>query len=271
MNMKNRIYSLDSAKAIKARGFGYLNAIHYMAPARTSGKNLCSHASPKCIEACLGWFSGQAGMVANDADINSVRASRIEKAKRFMAARAEYMWDMAKATALAYRSAKAKRKKLCVRLNGSTDIAWEGVAITLDHAQAQWLARTMKKPVAPGRYKSLFELFSFLQFVDYTKNPDRFARKLPANLHLTFSRSETNEAKALELLQAGHNVAVVFSGGLPAMWRGFPVINGDEHDLRHLDPRGGFVVGLSPKGRKAKKDKGGFVVASEGPPLVQAA
>lgn len=269
--MQNRIYSLDSAKAIKARGFGYLNAIHYMAPAKTSGRNLCSHASPECIAACLGWFSGQAGMVANDADLNSVRRSRIEKAQRFMQARAEYLWDMAKATALAYRAAKAKRKKLCVRLNGSTDIAWEGVAITLDHAQAQWLARITKKPVAAGRYKSLFALFDYLQFVDYTKNPDRFARALPTNLHLTFSRSETNEAKALEILRAGHNVAVVFSGGLPATWRGFPVINGDEHDLRHLDPRGGYVVGLSPKGSKAKKAKPGFVVQAEGQPLVQAA
>ena len=40
--MKNRIFSTDSAKAIKAQEFGYLNAIHYLAPSKLSGFNLCS-------------------------------------------------------------------------------------------------------------------------------------------------------------------------------------------------------------------------------------
>jgi hypothetical protein len=38
-----------------------------------------------------------------------------------------------------------------------------------------------------------------------------------------------------------------------------PVIDGDEHDLRHLDGRG-VVIGLSPKGPRAKHDKSGFVI-----------
>ena len=88
----------------------------------------------------------------------------------------------------------------------------------------------------------------------------RLARQLPENYHLTLSRSETNEAACLEALRDGHNVAAVFGDGLPATWHGFPVIDGDQHDLRHLDPRGGYVVGLTPKGRKAKKDTSGFVV-----------
>ena len=43
---------------------------------------------------------------------------------------------------------------------------------------------------------------------------------------------------------------------------GHTVINGDLSDLRHLDARN-VVVGLSPKGNKAKRDgvKLGFVVA----------
>jgi hypothetical protein len=52
----------------------------------------------------------------------------------------------------------------------------------------------------------------------------------------------------------------VFAGERPSAWQGFPTVDGDKHDLRHLDPRGGFVVALSPKGRIAKKDKTGFVV-----------
>jgi hypothetical protein len=40
--MQNRIYSMDNSKAIKAQGFGWLNAIHYMAPADLAGVgNLC--------------------------------------------------------------------------------------------------------------------------------------------------------------------------------------------------------------------------------------
>jgi hypothetical protein len=54
------------------------------------------------------------------------------------------------------------------------------------------------------------------------------------------------------------NAAVVFQT-LPDTFLGLQVINGDEHDLRHLDPKG-VIVGLLPKGRKAKRDTSGFVV-----------
>jgi hypothetical protein len=128
-----------------------------------------------------------------------------------------------------------------VRLNGSSDIAWEG--IRLENGQ------------------NLFEMFPDVAFVDYTKIVSRFARKLPPNYHLTLSRSETNEAECLEALARGINVAIVFARK-PATWHGFECIDGDEHDLRQLDPRGehGVVIALSPKGSKAKRDQSGFVV-----------
>ena len=47
--------------------------------------------------------------------------------------------------------------------------------------------------------------------------------------------------------------------GVTETYLGHPVINGDEHDLRFLDPKG-VIVGLSPKGHKAKKDTSGFVI-----------
>jgi len=52
---------------------------------------------------------------------------------------------------------------------------------------------------------------------------------------------------------------------VPTRWNGFQVIDGDKHDLRQLDPRGavGTVIGLTPRGRKAKKDRSGFVVRNE--------
>ena len=239
--MLNRIFSTDSAKAIKAADYGYINGIHYLAPANLSGFNLCPHASAGCIALCLGWHSGQAGMVKLDSDINSVRKSRNDKAVRFMRDRANYMRDVIRSIELLVAKAAKLGVKLCVRMNGSSDIAWEGVKV---------------------EGKNLFEIFPQVDFVDYTKNPLRFNRALPANYHLTFSRSETNESDCLALLARGVNVAVVFADAVPSLWNGFTVIDGDKHDLRQLDPRGaiGTVIGLLPKGRKAKKDTSGFVV-----------
>jgi hypothetical protein len=84
--------------------------------------------------------------------------------------------------------------------------------------------------------KNLFERFPDVAFVDYTKIARRFERALPPNYHLTLSRSETNEGECLEALTRGINVAVVFERK-PAAWHGFECIDGDEHDLRQLDPR----------------------------------
>jgi hypothetical protein len=58
-------------------------------------------------------------------------------------------------------------------------------------------------------------------------------------------------------LKAGGNVAAVFKT-IPKTWKGFPVVDGDETDLRFLDGKN-VIVGLKAKG-KAKKDTSGFVV-----------
>jgi len=248
--MLNRIFSIDSPKAIKAQSYGWLNAIHYMAPHDIAGVgNLCPRATPGCRALCLGLWSGQAGMVSANTTAdqgNSVRASRKAKARRFMRDRAAYMRDVVRSLELLEHKAIRSRMKLCIRLNGSTDIAWEGVACERNGQ----------------RYRNLMEAFPHLQFIDYTKIASRFKRPLPPNYHLTLSRSELNEAECIEALRAGINVAVVFAGPRPEQWQGFPTIDGDKHDLRHLDPRGprGTVIALSPKGRKAKRDKSGFVI-----------
>ena len=77
--------------------------------------------------------------------------------------------------------------------------------------------------------------------------------------HVTFSFAGDNEADCREAIAAGGNVAVCFEGAFPQSWFGREVIDGDKSDLRHLDPRN-VVVGLSPKGSKAKRVALGFVV-----------
>lgn len=254
-----RFFSVDSPKAIKAAKWNYLNAINYMAPHRSAGVgNLCSHASERCIALCLGRESGQAAMVSRATGTNAVRQSRERKARYFMGDRQAYMREMLLHVARAQGKARRKGMTLAVRPNGSTDIAYEGLHVEIDHMFAAELSRFSGLAVSAGVH-NLFSAFPSVQFLDYTKNPLRLKRDLPSNYHLTFSRSETNEADALAALAAGRNVAVVFGNGLPATWRGYRVINGDEHDLRFLDPAG-VVVGLTPKGAKAKRDMGGFVV-----------
>jgi hypothetical protein len=257
-----RFFSFDSPKAIKAKKFKYLNAINYMAPHKSAGVgNLCSHASIACINLCLGRESGQASMVSAATNwTNNVRQSRERKARYFMGERAAYMVEFAHHVAAAVRTARRKRIKLAVRPNGATDVAYEMIRFMVDPALAGKLAKIAGRPIEPGLH-TIFTLFPFVQFLDYTKNPLRFKRALPANYDLTFSRSETNESDCLAVLASGRNVAIVFGDGLPAMWNGFRVINGDLHDLRHLDPKG-VVVGLSPKGPKAKRDMSGFVLRS---------
>ena len=250
----DRLLSVDSAKAEKAVKYGFLNGIHYMAPASTSGVNLCPSATQGCIALCLGKYSGQAGMVADQENgTNSVRESRIAKAQLFMRDRQTYMRHLERQ--IVRLVAKAAKESLtpCVRLNGSTDISFERMA---------YLG-------SDGRRITLLARFPDVQFVDYTKIASRMGNA-PRNLSLTFSRSESNEAQCLDLLAKGHNVAIVFAHGLPVSrdWNGYRVIDGDKHDLRHLDPKG-VIVGLSPKGRKAKADMSGFVLrdysACEGP------
>ena len=241
-----QFFSTDSAKAIKADKFGFINGINYMAPDDTGSTKdkyfrLCSDSTPGCRKVCLGWYSGQAAMVDDiERGTNTVRDSRIRKAQYFMKERrafmAEMTWHVRK---LATRAIK-QNKGLVIRPNGSTDVAFERIA------------------AEKGRPLPI--VFPLVEFVDYTKNLARLLSKTkPDNYHLTFSLSETNHDKARQALKAGFNVAVVFGHGLPKKYWGHDVIDGTVHDLRQLDPSP-VIVGLDPKGAKAKKDTTGFVV-----------
>ena len=85
-------------------------------------------------------------------------------------------------------------------------------------------------------------------------------RSIP-NYHLTFSAADGNDADVYRAIAEGLNVATVFglkkTEAMPETYNGRPVFNGDDSDLRFLDPKG-VIVGLYAKG-KAKKDTSGFV------------
>ena len=230
----------ENAKTSKGESSGTLTGILYLAPANESGRNVCPHASEGCRIACL----YTAGMGA----FSNVKAARIAKTKAFHADPKGFIEDLARDIEALVRKAEREGLAPAVRLNGTSDIPWEALG---------------------GHHKvNLMNRFPAVSFYDYTKNSARarsYAQgKLPPNYSLTFSRSESNGAVALELLEAGVNVAAVFAvkkgDALPSTWGGRPVIDGDVNDLRHLDPRNS-VVGLRAKG-DAKKDDSGFVISN---------
>lgn len=223
----------SNAKIQKGEAQGYRTFGIHFAPAKLSGKNVCPNASKGCAAACLN--------VSGQGYYQRVQDARIKKTKYFLEKREEFMTNLKKDIETSIRRAKKNGMVPCFRLNLTSDLAWESIKI---------------------EGKSLMEHFPTVQWYDYTKNPKRMLSflngKFPKNYHLTFSRSESNQAHCDIVSACGGSVAVVFRGKLPKTYMGKKVISGDETDLRFLDKKG-VVIGLVEKG-VAKKDKSGFVV-----------
>jgi len=174
----------SSPKLIKSdkSGLGYLSAIQYLAPASTSGRNVCPFASAGCEAACL--------YTAGRGRTNGVQNARLNRTHLFFENRQLY-WETLE-TELDKFGKRADRlgKIPSVRLNGTSDLPWERL-----------------RP-------ELFDRFDGFQFYDYTKDPKRMLRfadgELPANYHLTFSRSETNDSDCRKVLRA--ETSRLFSG-----------------------------------------------------------
>lgn len=254
----SKFLSVESAKAVKAQKYGFLNGINYGAPARVAGiGNMCPGAGA-CADLCLAMYSGQAAM-RSEGGTNAVVESRIAKTHYFMRERAAFMAEFAFHGAKLIRTANESGLFPAIRPNGSWDVAFEGLKVAVSDDLADRLSGLLGRPVQAGEYRNLMALLPESRFVDYTKIESRMYRQLPENYSLTFSLAENNEAAARRVLAAGGTVAAVFADGLPETYLGHPVLNGDSHDLRFFDPPG-YVIGLSPKGNKAKADQSGFVI-----------
>jgi hypothetical protein len=242
-----KLLGIDTnAKTIKGEKYGIKTAILYLMPADGSGQQLCPMAElARCKAPCL--FTAGRGAMSN------VMLSRLRKTLYFNQYRDEFMAQLF--SEIVRESAKAKRNgyKLVVRLNGTSDIRFENIAVP--HPRLNFNA-----------YANIFEAFPNVQFYDYTKIANR--RNIPANYDLTFSYSGVAEyapyvAKAVN---NGERIAVVFRSrrivetmlANGETFLGLPIVDGDDSDIRHLDPRGA-IVALYAKG-KARNDQSGFVV-----------
>ena len=200
------------AKTVKGSKFGVLTGILYLAPANESGYQTCPKSSAGCREACL-FTAGYAGIY------KSVNAARIRKTKMFFEERAAFFHTLVKDIVRLAKEAEFRNMDVTVRLNGTSDIAWEKFSVIRDNVI----------------YKNIFAAFPNIQFYDYTKILNRKSALAIANYHLTFSLSEENDKDALKAIKGGFNVATVFNVGrskpLPESWNGFNVIDGDHFRL----------------------------------------
>lgn len=222
-----KLLNVANAKTSKGEALGYLTGVLYLAPATEGGVgNMCPKASPGCVAACL----HNAGRIEMEGALGNIRKARIARTKLLMQNRAEFLTILRKEIAGLVRKAAKQGLIPCIRLNGTSDLPFLPIMLCRE--------------------------FPNVQFYDYTKIPLDNARLKIGNYHLTFSRSELNDADCIKALETGNNVAVAFSTrrgqALPAEWNGYRVIDGDISDLRFLDPKG-VVVGLRAKGQAHRK------------------
>ena len=238
-----KLLSTGNPKVLKGIKQGYNTYILHLAPATLSGHEVCPKRTIGCTDSCLN-LAGRGGMFKRGEVTNVIQEARIRKTKLFFSDRDAFMALLVKDINLAFKQSARLGLIPVFRLNGTSDLSWE------------------KYPVKMGNviYSNIFNAFGFVQFYDYTKVLGRKIANIP-NYHLTFSAADGNDTDVLKAIQQGYNIATVFgikkTLPMPETYLGRPVFNGDESDLRFLDPKG-VVVGLYAKG-KAKKDTTGFV------------
>ena len=244
-----QLFSISTnAKTVKGEKLGYLTGVLYLAPAKLSGYQVCPlAATAQCEEACLN-LAGLGGVYT------SIQKARIAKTRRFFEDRDAFMSDIVKSIRALIKLARrtrrdsngryAKRFQVLVRLNGTSDIRWELIPVTVDGIE----------------YANLMAAFPDLTFYDYTKLANR--KGIPSNYDLTFSYSgvkayQPQVAKAQKALM---RIAVVFRHveDIPKRFIGLRCIGGDNSDVRHIEKQN-VVVALYAKG-PAKHDQTGFVV-----------
>lgn len=242
-----KLCTVSNTKIMKGEDYGYLSAGLHLAPHKISGFNVCQNASPQCKEGCL--YKAGHGVYSTTQEARIKRTVMLFNDPKTFAKL--LIFDLKSHV----KKANKEGYNACFRCNLTSDFPFHLFKVDGD--------------------KTIFDLFEGqIQFYDYTKRPkilrDKVNGKLPANYHITFSRSENNDAHCFEALLLGINVAVVMTPELIAQlgeFRGrLKFFNGDITDLRFLDPKGhgghGRIIFLKAKGPARKQVDGGFVMCS---------
>jgi hypothetical protein len=212
----------------------------YLSASDRAGINTCPWAG-ECVALCLGFNTGRLVYKQN-------QKAQVFKTLWFHFDLEGFIARLTHEIARAELQAMAKGMQCAIRLNGASDILWE-----------RWIDMASMPNV---------------QFYDYTKARLSTRAHRAPNYHLTFSLDEKHNSMpwAREWLAHGSNVAVVVAGQTDTLrdaklaaasligseWHGYPVLDGDETDVRFYDEPGHWVA-LYAKGSKALTDRSGFV------------
>ena len=187
-----KLLSTGNPKILKGLAEGYNTYILHLAPADLSGYETCAKRTAGCTAACLN-TAGRGGMFKKGETTNVIQKARIRKTQMFFEERMYFMNWLVKDIELAIKQSANKNLVPVIRLNGTSDLAWEKYEV-----------------VRNGKlYRNIFEAFERIQFYDYTKILGRKVKNIP-NYHLTFSAADGNDNDVLSAMTQGYNVAVVF-------------------------------------------------------------
>lgn len=218
----------SSAKTMLSEKNGTMTYCIYLAPANMSGYEVCPN-SAYCRHNCLNGSGRNIGdTITHEGGISNINRSRIKKTRLFYEDRALFMRLLIHEIKVKRSRAERLGYEFAVRINGTSDLS----------------------PVLfkdPDTGLNILDLFKDIQFYDYTKIPSRMklAREHD-NYFLVLSYNGHNWDECREFLDNGGNVAVVFhnrGNDLPRYFRGYPVCDGNKHDIRYLDPVS-HIVGL---------------------------
>lgn len=220
-------YTVKHKKSIK---FGELTYSLYLAPAKSSGYEVCPGRTAECTRLCLNESGMNRMTQKKKGDV--INNARIKKTKLFFEEHEFFMkWIVAEINA-----AKLKAQKLnytiSVRLNNTSDINPEKFQLN---------------------GKNILEIFPNIRFYDYSKIKERAnLMKKYKNYDFTFSYNGYNTDECKQMLENKIKVAVVFNV-IPTEFWGHKVINGDTYDMRYRDPES-VIVGLKYKKVRSKID-----------------
>jgi hypothetical protein len=187
----------------------------------------CPASTASCVDACVGGVHVGMSQV-----FKSIQESRARKTAFMRDDRSAFVKQLIEELHREQERAHLEGTVLAVRLNCYSDL-----------------------PFFLPSFGAIPDRFPQSRFWDYSKMKS-YLFDSPDNYHFTFSRTEHNEADCAEVIERGHNVAVIFGehGAGRTGWRAYGqelprtfvvgghrrlVFDGDTNDLRFLDERAG--------------------------------
>ncbi|WP_417332577.1 hypothetical protein [Halarcobacter sp.] len=246
----------------KENNFNFDIQVLSLAPYKSSGINLCLRAGD-CKNYCLG-IGLLRSMDSEEYHLSDPYALFYKTLKTIAFSNKEkFMEHLAISIAKLCERKRHRFKNIVFRLNGYSDIKWEDIRFTLDSNVLNTLRSRLQNSLFPlydnkvydkfshlnqniisnelqGNY-NIFELFSGLQFYDYTKYLPTERNINISNYHLVFSYDKhlsNNISKVDKKLDIVVIIDISIKNNIlkkKRMCKKFNIIDGDLYDFRYFD------------------------------------